>query len=451
MKIIIVGCGKVGYTLASELNEKGNNIVVVDQNAAKVKGVANKLDLLGVIGNGATRETQKEAGVDSADLLIAVTGSDELNLLCCVMAKKASDCHTIARVKNPEYASDAPYLKDELGLAMVINPEYAAAKEISKVLNFPNAMKIETFSKGRVELLKFRLPEGCPLVGMSVMQVVSKFKANILVCVVERGDDAFIPHGNFVFEDKDIVSIVAAPRAAMDFFKKIGYQTQPAKSVIILGGKTTTFYLCDLLERTGIGVKVVERDPQICEDLANQFDGVTVINASPTDQSTLIEEGLEQTDAFVALTDIDEENIMLSLLARKAGLKKIITRINRMEYTDVIKNLDLDSIVYPKNITADMILRYVRAMKNTRGSSMETLYNLVKGQVEAAEFRVSENCRIVGTPLSELKFREGVLIAAILRGRATIIPRGSAVIEPGDSVVIVTKSLTLTDVSDVLR
>ena len=450
MKIIIVGCGKVGYTLAAELNEKGNNIVVVDQDAAKVKEVANKLDLLGVIGNGATRETQKEAGVDGADLFIAVTGSDELNLLCCVMAKKASDCHTIARVKNPEYASDSPYLKDELGLAMVINPEYAAAKEISKVLNFPNALKIESFSKGRVELMKFRLPEGSPLVGMSVKNVVMKLKSNVLVCVVERDDDAFIPNGDFVFADRDIVSIVAPPRAAIDFFKKIGYQAQPARSAIVLGGKTTTFYLCELLAKTGISLKIIERDAALCEELANRFDTATVIKANPTDQSTLIEEGLEKTDALVALTDIDEENIMLSLLGKKCGTKKVITRINREEYTDVIKSLDLDSIVYPKNITADMILRYVRAMKNTRGSSMETLYNLVKGKVEAAEFRVSEHSPIIGTPLSELELRPGVLVAAILRGKTTIVPRGSAVIEPGDSVVIVSKSLTLTDVSDVL-
>ena len=451
MKIIIVGCGKVGETLAAELNEEGNDIVVVDQDSSKVKTVANKYDLMGVIGNGATRQTQKEAGVDTADLLIAVTGSDELNLLCCVMAKKAGNCQTIARVKSPEYASDAPYLKDELGLAMVINPEYAAAKEITRILNFPTAIKIETFAKGRVELLKFRLPEGSPLVGMSIKDAIIKFKSNLLVCIVERGDETFIPHGDFIFDERDVISLVASPKAAMDFFAKINYKIQPIKSAVILGGKNTTHYLCELLTRAGFSLKVIERDSKICDDLAAQFDKVTVINGDPSDEATLREEGISRTDALVALTDLDEENILLALFAKNQGTRKIITKINRIEYNDVISKLDLDSIVYPKNITADMIVRYVRATRNTRGSSMETLYNIIKGKVEAAEFTIGEGSPIAGTPLSELHFKDNVLIAAILRGKTMIIPRGSAIIEPGDSVVIVTKALAMSDVSDVLR
>ncbi len=451
MKIIIVGCGKVGETLAAELNEEGNDIVVVDQNPIKVKGVALKYDLLGVIGNGATRQTQKEAGVDNADLLIAVTGSDELNLLCCIMAKKASNCQTIARVKSPEYASDAPYLKEELGLAMVINPEYAAAKEIARILNFPTAIKIETFSKGRIELLKFRLSDKSPLIGMSVKDAIIKFKSNLLVCIVERGDDAFIPNGDFIFSEKDVISIVAAPKAAMDFFSNTSYKIQPVKNAIILGGKTITHYLCELLGRTGLKIKVIEKDAKVCNELASQFDNITVINGDPADEATLREEGVSRADAFVALTDLDEENILLSLFAKNQGARKIITKINRIEYDDVIKKLELDSIVYPKNITADMILRYVRATKNTRGSSMENLYNVIKGKVEAAEFTIGEKSPISGTPLSKLNFKDNVLIAAILRGKSTIIPRGDSVIEPGDSVVIVTKALAVSDISDVLR
>ena len=450
MKIIIVGCGKVGETLAAELNEVGNSIVVVDQNAEKVRAIANKYDLMGVIGNGATRATQREAGVDGADLLIAVTGSDELNLLCCVMAKRAGGCQTIARVKSPEYASDAPYLKDELGLAMVINPEFAAAKEIARVLNFPTAIKIETFAKGRAELLKFKLPEGSPLIGMSVREAVIKYRANLLFCVVERENEAYIPNGDFVFSERDLVSVVAEPKMAIDFFKKIKFNLQTVKNAIILGGKTTTHYLCELLSRSGISIKIIEKDRALCEDLAARFDNTVVINANPSDESTLIEEGMATADAFVTLTGLDEENIILSLLAKNSGARKIITKINRMEYVEVIKNLELDSIVYPKNITADMILRFVRATKNKRGSAMKTLYSLAKGELEAAEFEVSDGSPIVGKPLSALELRPGVLIAAVFRGKTSIIPRGDTVIEKGDSVVIVTKALAITDVSDIL-
>ena len=452
MKIIIVGCGKVGETLAAELNETGNSIVVVDKNPAKVKNIANRYDLMGVIGNGATRATQKEAGVDTADLLIAVTGSDELNLLCCVMAKKAGNCQTIARVKDPEYASDAPYLKDELGLAMVINPEFAAAREISRVLNFPTATKIEMFSKGRIELLQFKLHEDSPLVGMSVKEASAKLKLGVLFCAVEReGDgDPLIPNGDLVFEERDLVSIVSEPRAALDFFKKIKYKHQPVKNAIILGAKTTTHYLLELLSKTGISVKVIDKSPELCDELAMQFDNAIVINADPSDEDLLRAEGMATADAFVTLTGLDEENIILSLLAKKEGARKIITKINRAEYADVVKGLELDSIVYPKNITADMILRFVRATKNKRGSTMKNLYSLAKGKIEAVEFEVYDTSPVIGVPLSKMELRPGVLIAAIMRGKNTIIPRGDTVIERGDSMLIVTKALAITDVSDIL-
>lgn len=451
MKIIIVGCGRVGETLAAELNEEGNDIIVVDQNPAKVKEIAIKYDLMGVIGNGATRDTQKEAGVDTADLLIAVTGSDELNLLCCVMAKKAGNCQTIARVKSPEYAQDAPYLKDELGLAMVINPEYAAAKEISRIMSFPSAIKVDVFAKGRVELLKFRLPEGSPLVGLSVREAMTKFRCNVLVCTVERGDEAFIPRGDFIFGERDIISIIGAPRSALAFFAKIDKKIQPVRNAIIIGADSITHYLCEMLTRSGIAVKVLEKRLDRCEELCTRFENVTVINTDPSDEASLREEGVKDTDAFITLTGLDEENILLSLYAKNAGARKTITKINRIEYDDVIARMELDSIIYPKNITASMILRYVRAWNNTLGSNMETLYTVIKGQVEAAEFTVGTSSPIAGIPLSELRLRENVLIAAILRGRTMIIPRGSDVIPPGDSVVVVTKLLALSDVTDILK
>lgn len=451
MRIIIVGCGKVGEALAEQLNAEGHDVTVVDRNPTRVRDVANKYDLMGVIGNGATHTIQSDAGIDSADLLIAVTGSDELNLLCCIMAKKAGNCQVIARVKSPEYARDTEYLKKEIGLAMVINPEYAAAKEISRVLNFPSAIKIESFAKGRVELLKFRLPEGSPIAGLSVKDAMMKLKCAVLLCTVERGEDAFIPKGDFVFAERDVISIIASPAEAKSFFKKIDFDIQSVKQATIVGASSTAHYLCDELMPSGIDIKIIDPNPDKCNEFAEKYDSVTVICGDPTDKDVLYEEGISRADALVALTGVDEENIMLSLFAKDSGAKKTVTKVDRLEYNSVINRLDLDSIIYPRNITADMIARYVRAKDNTRGSNMETLYNIIKGKVEAAEFRVGEGSPITGTPLAELKFKEGVLVAAILRGKEMIIPRGNVIIEPGDSVVVVSSQLGIVDISDVLK
>ena len=451
MNIIIVGCGRVGQTLASQLNEEGNNITVIDVCAEYVNDVAARYDVMGLVGNGATRTVQKEAGIDSADLLIAVTGSDELNLLCCLVAKKNGNCQTIARVKNPIYSAEANYFKAELGLAMVINPEQATAREIARVLRFPSAIKIETFAKGRVELLKFKLPENSPLVGMSVKDTVIKLHCDILVCTVERGNDAYIANGDLVFEGKDVISIIASPKNAQDFFKKIDYKTQAVKSAMIVGGGDTTHYLCDILQKSGISIKIIEKDAARCSELCGNWKDVAVIHSDASDKEILLEEGVESVGAFVALTGLDEENILLSLYAKSVGNAKLVTKINRVDYDGVVKHLDLDSTVYPKSITADLIVRYARAMQNTMGSNVETLYNVIKGKIEASEFIVRENSPITGTPLSQLQFKENVLVAAIIRDNAVIIPRGYDVILPGDAVVIVSGVMALHDICDVLK
>ncbi len=450
MKIIIVGCGKVGETLAAELGEEGHDITVVDLDIEKINSITTKLDVMGVVGNGATHTTLSEAGVEDAELLIAVTESDELNLLCCMIAKKTGNCRVIARVRAPAYSTETDYLKDELGLAMVINPEYATAEEISRVLRFPVATQIETFAGGRVELLKFRVAQGNPIIGMSVKNMVIKFKSNILVCTVERADAVYIANGDFVFEEDDLVSIIASPRSASDLFSKIGYSAHSVKSALIIGAGDSTHYLCSMLEKSGISLKVIERDPVLCDDLAALYGKVTVINGDETDQELLIEEGIEKTDAFVVLTDNDEENILLSVFAGSAGNPKIVTKINRPEYEDIIKHLDLDTTVYPKNITSDMIIRYVRAMKSTAGSNVENMYSFIKDQVEATEFTVGEGSPITGKPLAELSLKPDVLIAAILRGDNVIIPRGQDSIQQGDSVVIVSKLLGIHDISEVM-
>ena len=452
MNIIIVGCGKVGQTLAAQLNDEGNNVTVIDLSAEKVNLVATRYDTMGVVGNGATHAVQSEAGIDNADLLIAVTGSDELNMLCCMIAKKAGNCKTIARIKNPEYSAEAPFLKDELGLAMVINPEYAAAQEISRVLRFPSATKIDTFAKGRVELLKFKLPENSKLVDLSAKEISTKLHCTILVCTVERDGDSFIPNGDFIFKGKDMISIVATPENANDFFQKIGIRIQSVKNALIVGGGDITHYLCSILQKSGISLTVIEKNQKKCEELCESFPHINVINGDAADRSLLLEEGIERTGAFVALTSIDEENILLSLFAKNIARNgKLVTKINRIDFDDIVQHLDLDTTICPKNITAEMIIRYVRAMGNSVGSNMETLYSIIKGKIEAAEFVIHNSSPVLGTPLAELSFKPNVLIAAIFRNGRVIFPRGYDTIEIGDSVIVVSKQMTLHDISDIMK
>lgn len=449
MNIIIVGCGKVGEELAVRLNDEGDNITVIDIDPVKVGDLTSRLDVLGVTGNGATHLVQQEAGIRDADLLIAVTGSDELNLLCCLIAKKEGNCQTIARVRDPQYSTEAPYLKEELGLAMVINPEFQAAAEIARVLRFPSAIKIDTFAKGKVDLMKFRLPENCILSGCSVKEIMTKLKCDVLVCTVERGDEAFIPNGEFVFGEKDVISIIASPANANAFFRKIDYKINQVKDCMIAGGGDVAYYLCRILKKAGISLKLIEKDPKRCEKLCTALPEVTVICGDAADQQILLEEGLENANSFAALTNLDEENIMLSLFARVKGCKKLVTKINRIDFFDVIKQLDLDSIIYPKNITSELIVSYVRAMKNTIGSNVQTVYSIIKGKAEAAEFLIRDNSPVLGKPLMELKFKPNVLVAVILRGNRVIIPRGSDIIENNDSVIVVS-DIRPHDISDIL-
>lgn len=453
MKIIIVGCGKVGQELVRQLDE-GNSITVIDIDETRANDIAAKYDCTAVIGNGAIHDIQKEAGINKADLLIAVTGSDELNMLCCLVAKMTGKCQTIARIRNPEYANEARYLKNELRLAMLINPELDAASEIERVLRFPSAMKIDTFAKGRVELLKFRLPEDSPLVGCAVKDIYAKFHCDVLVCTVERGDEAYITKGDFVFKEKDIVSVIATPRNANTFFRKINYKINSAKNVMIVGGDSIAHYLCENLHKnTDINITLIEKDAERCDALSSVLDYVNVINGDAIDQDILLQEGLETVGAFTALTELDEENIILSLFAQKRSNAKIVTKIRRIDFDDVINELELDTIINPINIAAENIARYVRAMGNTIGSNLETLYTIIKEyKIEASEYIIKEDSPVVGIPLSEMPLKKDVLVAAIIRGgKALGTPRGGDTILPGDSVVIISKQLEMHDISDILR
>ena len=450
MKIVIVGCGNVGRSLAEQLSREGHNITVVDEIEEKVRVVADAYDIMGIVGNGAVYSVQMEAGVNEADLLIAVTGQDELNLLCCLIARKTGGCQTVARVRNPVYYKEIAYLKEELGLSLVINPEYAVAAEMARLLKFPSALKIDTFAKGRVELVKYRVAEESELCNMQLKDVGSRFKSNVLICVVERGEEVYIPGGNFMLHAGDIITIVAKSANIAAFFRKLGAPTTRAKDVMIVGGGETTFYLAEILADMGIAVKIVDKDRERCEELSELLPEVMIICGDGTERDLLLEEGLPTAGAFVSMTNVDEENIMLSLFAKTQTKGKIITRIHRISYDEIIEEMELGSIVYPKSITAETIIKFVRAMHNSMGSNIETLYRLNENRVEALEFLIKEDCPIVGVPLQELKLKENILVCSINHKGTILTPGGQSVIQVGDTVVIVTTSTGYHDIRDIL-
>ena len=452
MKIIIVGCGKVGTTLAEQLNRENHDITLIDTNEEAIQNISDSADVMGVTGNGAVYQVQMEAGIQDADLLIATTNSDELNMLCCLIAKKAGNCHTIARIRNPEYSSEIRYIREELNLSLAIYPELAAAREIARLLRFPSAIKIEPFAKGRIELLKFLIPEHSLLNDMRVMDVVNRLKSNVLICVVERGNDVVIPDGNFVMKKGDKISFIASHQESADFFKKAGVDNNIVKSAMFVGGGKLTHYLCRLLEDTKIKIKIIERDEERCRQLSELLPKAMIIHGDGTDEQLLLEEGIRQTEAFASLTGFDEENIMLSLYASSQSKAKLITKVNKIAFENVINSLNLGSLIQPKMLTAEIILQYVRAMQNSMGSSnIETLYKIAADKAEALEFRVKEGSPILGIPLEKLKLIDNLLVACINRGGTIITPRGKDTVEAGDTVIVVTTHTGLNDLTDILR
>lgn len=450
MQIIVVGCGNVGTTLTEQLSKEGHNITVVDTDSLKAESVANRFDVMGVVGNGASFTVQNEAGIEEADLLIAVTTSDELNLLCCLIARKAGCCNTIARVRNPIYNKEIAYIKEELGLSMIINPEYAAACEIARLLKFPSAIKVDTFAKGRVELMKCKIGEGSVLGGKPLTYISGGLKCDVLICSVERGEEVYIPSGNFELQEKDVISIIASSRKANEFFRKIGMTTNRIKNCMIIGGGETTYYLAKQLLPMGMEIKIIEQDKQRCNELSELLPQAMIIHGDGTERNLLYEEGMPQAHSFVSWTNLDEENIMLSLFAKSVSKAKTITKVHRIAYDEILDSMDLGSVLYPKHITAEYILQYVRAMQNSIGSNIETLYQLIEDKVEALEFRVHEKSELVGVPLKELRLKENLLIGCINRKGNIITPGGQDTIEVGDTVVVVTTSQGFHDLKDIL-
>ena len=451
MRIIIVGCGKVGATIAEQLVQEGHDIAVIDMSSDAIGDITNRIDVLGVVGNGASYSVQKEAGIEEADLLIAVTGSDEQNLLCCLFAKKVGNCNTIARVRNPLYSHEIGYIKDELGLSMVINPEFSAATEMARLLRFPSADKIDTFAKGRVEILKFVVQEGSVLEGNSLMEISRKLNSGVLFCAVERKDEVVIPKGDFVIQGHDVVSIVASPKDAKQFFEKIGVETHQVKDALIVGGGTIAYYLAEQLLSMGIHVKIIEQDPARCEVLSELLPEAVIIHGDATNHDILMEEGIANAEAFVSLTGLDEGNVFLSLYAQSCSKAKIITKINRISFEDVVSNFQLGSLIYPKHITAEYIVRYVRAMQNSVGSNVEAMCRLIENKVEALEFRVKEGSTLAGKAIMDLKLKNNILIACINHKGKIIRPNGQTQIHVGDTVIIVTTRHGLRDINDIIE
>ena len=451
MNIIIVGCGKVGYTLVEQLNGENHNIVVIDEREEKVKSITDELDAMGIVGNGVSYQTLAEAGIRDADLLIAVTGSDEQNLLCCVIAKKAGNCKTIARVRNPIYSTELAFLREELGLAMIINPELTAASEIARIFQFPSAVKIDTFSKGRIELLHFRVTKDCLLNDYELINIRTTLKCDVLVCIVTRGDEVLIPRGDFVFKEGDVVAIVSTPPKANDFFRKIGIGTGKIHTAMLVGGGTMAYYLTRRLLAVGIDTKIIDQDPVRCEHLSELLPKATVICGDGTDEKLLLEEGLESVDGFAALTGMDEENILLSLVAKKYSRAKVVTKINRVNFNNVLGDIKLDSTTFPRLLTADVIIKYARSMNESLNSNVENLYKLEEGRAEALEFYIKEPSAVTGVPLLKMRLKKDLLLCSITRGSQVILPGGQDDLRVGDSVVIVTTHPRLNDIKDILE
>ena len=454
MKIIVVGCGKVGAALTAQLAREGHDISVIDVDSRVLTDISNNYDVMGVIGNGASRAVQMEAGISGADLLVAATDSDELNLLCCLIAKKAGGCNTIARVRNPVYNGEIDFIKEELGLSLTVNPEFAAATEAARVLRFPSAVQIETFAKGKVEIIKVRIPEKSVLDGCPLSQIHKRTGTDVLICTVERGEGGKhveIPNGSFVLAAGDVISIVASKQNTRDFVNRIGLKSRRVRDCMIIGGGKIAFYLAQQLLDSGIRVKIIEKDRDRCEELSDHLPKATIINADGANQNILMEEGIKECESFVTLTGMDEENLFLSMFAQNASNAKVITKVDRMDFDEIIKRLDLGTLLHPKNITADNILRYVRALQNSIGSNVESLYKIIDDKVEALEFLIRKDSPVVGIPLSELKVKPNVLVACISRSGRIIIPNGNTSIHVGDSVVVVTSHLGFGDIEDILR
>ncbi|MCR4795065.1 MULTISPECIES: Trk system potassium transporter TrkA [Ruminococcus] len=450
MDIIIVGCGKVGSALAQVLSDE-HNVTIIDKKETLVETAINDFDVMGICGNCLQTNILEEANVDKANIFIAVTTSDEVNVLSCLIAKKMGARHCIARVRSPEFDKQLVFMREELGISMMVNPDYNAANEIAKVLRYPEAINIESFAKGRVDLAEIRITSGSILDGVALSQLSRRMRLDVLICAVQRGDELTIPNGNYVLRAGDKIHMTASHSNMVKFFKSISaaYREKRVKSAVLIGGGRVAYHLAQQLIEMGVKVKIIEIDRERCLELSDRLNKVDISCADGTDHDILEEERVYDADAVVTLTGIDEENILLSLLAKNNGVEKVVTKVNRMSLMQLSDTLDLDSIISPKTITVNQILQYVRAKQNSLGNSVTTLYRLVNDRLEAIEFVVRDKKEYVDVPLKKLKLRSGILIASIVRGNELIIPKGDDCLKVNDSVVVVTTTKGMHDLSNI--
>ncbi len=451
MKIVVIGNGKVGHTIIQHICNEGHDVIVIDNDADVIEQIVNEYDVMGICGNGASVEILESAGVEKADILIAVTSSDETNMLACVIGKKMGVRSTMARVRNYEYDSQIAKMAEALEISTIINPEKEAANEILKIINFPEALKVDTFKNGSVDLVELYVPENSPLIDKSLMEISQKYQVKVLICAVQRGEEVFIPGGNFIFRAGDIVHITATKKNVKLFLNKLGLISSKIKSIFVIGGGKIATYLCQELVKNNYKVKLVEKDYDTCLTLSETLPGVTIIHGDGSDQEMLTEEGFNETDAVVCLTGLDEENIIISMYAYKQRIGKIITKVDKASLAGLMESIRMASVISPKDITSSRIVRYVRAKNNSRSSNVITLYKLVNNKVEVIEFQAKETSKTLNLPLKDMRIKKKVLIAAIIREKEVIIPNGEDKILTGDNVIVVTTEQFFNTLDDILE
>ncbi len=449
MNIIIVGQGKLGTTMTKQLAAEGHDVAVIDIRRETVVSAVDAYDVLGICGNGASREILEEAGAAKAKLIIAATASDELNILACLIAKRMGTEHSIARVRNPDYANQHQFLRSELGINMIVNPEFETANEISRIIRFPSAANLDSFARGKIEIASLRIHSDNPLCDIPVYDLRKKTKAKVLICAVQRDDEVFIPSGDFVIKCDDVINITGTRTELVSFMRQCGVYKHKVKNVMIVGGGRIGYYLAKLLSDTGRNIKLIEQNEQKCFDLSDSLPDVTVIHGDGTDQDILDEQHLSNQDALVALTGIDEENIIVSMYAESKGVNKVITKVNRHSYS-ILNDIGLETVVSPQIVAGTLVTRYVRALHNSADNSqIQTLHKLVNGKVEAAEFIVPENAGYIDIPFKDLNLLPNLLIGCIMRNGKIIFPGGNDVMKAGDSIIVVTANRILEDLHDI--
>lgn len=452
MKIIVVGCGKIGSTIIESLVNEGHDVTAVDKITRVVSDVVDMYDCMGICGSGTDYDVLAEAGTADCDLFVSVTGEDEFNMLSCFLAKRMGAGHTIARIRNPEYNDkNLGFMKQELGLSLAINPELLAAQETYNLLKIPSAIKMETFSRRNFVMVEIKVRENSPLNNMNLIDMRKEYNAKFLVGAVTRGEEIFIPDGNFTLKTGDRLAITSSPYEIVKLLKLLGLMQKKAKNVIILGASKTAYYLAKMLLNSGNTVKIIDQDTQKCAELAEALHGAVMIQGDATKQEVLIEEGIKKVDAFAALTGIDEENILLSLFASTQNVPKVVSKINRDDFSALAEKIGIESIVSPRRLIADVLVRYARGLQNSMGSKMETLYQMMDGKAEALEFRIDEDCPLINIPLKDMKLKRNILIAGIIRGRKGYIPTGDDCINAGDLVIVLAAGHRINDVTDIIK